>query len=530
MQEGRLLKRRYRLCNQVESEAASETWVAHDEVLEREVFVKLLRSSVAVSSTAQERFEREMGNAAKFSHPNIMATYDTISDFAATGVVREKVKGKQLSHFLRARGALSPAEIVAIAARVTDALLSAKAQGVFHQNLRPECVWLCIDRVVKVTDFGSVWNLDISGEMRPSEYTDPGLPTDAEVDEQAEVFALGKLLSTCMDAARRDAALLGLSDESVRLPESFLIFLSAALAEDRTLRPSLEQSREALMDALAHFETRATLTAEGAGAPKENAPREPGAASIPVLNTAAMSTREWQLSRSRLRRWLIGVGLAALAGGILVSLLTAPERVRSGSNGAASEGTSEIGAGEPVADASSGNREANPSPPGATTASTITFADNDAASAAGGESLISIAYSTTFAPNVNASEIGGEAAAAIDGNRNTAWTTKGILAGSATAGGVGLVIKLRREARLRELVVHTPSRDWKAEVYAARAAFGDLPDWGPVVDTHYVDMDRVSFRMGGIEANSILLWIPEPLAARTDEIHIAEITISLVDN
>lgn len=529
MQEGRLLKRRYRLRNQVESEAASETWVAYDEVLEREVFVKLLRSSVAVSSVAQERFEREMANAAKFSHPNIMATYDTISDFAATGVVREKVKGKQLSHFLRARGALSPAEIIAIAARVTDALLSAKEQGVFHQNLRPECVWLCIDRVVKVTDFGSVWNLDISGEMRPSEYTDPGLPAAAEVDEQAEVFALGKLLSTCMDAARRDAALLELNDESVRLPESFLIFLSAALAEDRTVRPSLEQSKEALMEALEHFETRASLAAEGA--PKEDTPGEPGAAASAVTTTAAMSTSEWQRSRSRLRFWLIGVGVAALVGGILVSVLTAPERVRSGNNGARDGETSEPGT---VADAPSENREATPSPPGATSTSTTTSAasptDSDATPATDGESLINVAYPTTFSPNVNASEIGGEAAAAIDGDRNTAWTTRGILASSTTAGGVGLVIKLRREARLGELIVHTPSRDWKAEVYAARAAFPNLPEWGPVVDTHYVDMERVSFRMGGIEANSILLWIPEPLAARTDEIHIAEIAISIVEN
>lgn len=512
MYPGRLLKERYRLHKIVESDIGSDTWIARDEVLDREVFVKLLKLEVAASAEGQKRFSREMAKMANLSHPNIMATYDTIQDYAATGAVREKVRGKQLTHFLRARGALPPSEIIGTAVQVVDALAAANEHGIFHQNLRPESVWICVDRVVKVTDYGSVWRLGSSGTVLPGVYSDPRLSPEAEADEPAEVYALGKLLSACLDAARRDSALLGLSTEETKMPDSFLVFLTAACSEERTQRPSLEQAKTALLD------VRKQLEAKGKAPIKESEPQ-----ALRAVSPSRLSLEEWQHKRSRVRWWLIGLGIIALAAGVVVSFLGSNNN-RSGA-GTRNPGTSEVTA--TTNTSSTTERTGNDTSIEAGAGERET--DESKEETNGREELISVVYATTFERNAPSEKLGSDPGAAIDGIWDTYWETPGIIAGNLTVGGVGLVLKFNQDIPLWEVTVQSSTPGWSAEIYAAKAAFPGRSDWGNVVDGRSIENETTTFKMGGGKANSILIWINEPAAALTNQIRINEITLVSVE-
>ncbi len=544
MHRGILLKDRYRLEKVVEEESNSNTWVAHDEILSRDVIVKLLRPEVAQTEAARELFQNEMGTMAQLSHPNILATYDTIDDDLAKGAVREKVRGRQLSHFLRARGALKPAEFIATGAHVTDALFAGHEHGIFHQNLRPESVWLCADRIVKVTDFGSVWALDSSGSARRGIYVDPSLKPGEAADESAEVYALGRLLEACLDATRRDAVLLEINE--VTLPDDFLAFLAAATSEDRLRRPSLRAAKTELLSALEHLPSVAGAGAGAAGT---------GWGSADDLGAAAPSRGEgssppaWMERRRRVRWWLIGVGLLALGGGIAASILTSGQSSPETLNGQAptAERVTTVAPAPPVSDTTATGDERpttdlteppdggeNPGtsfgevarPPSSNTvtsdASPVTDVEERTLDS-GAE--VAFAYSTTFIPGVSYESIGTEPSLSFDGDLSTFWATPGITAGNPTVQGVGLVLKLQEDQELWIVDIHSPTPGWTGEIYVADAAYPELPDWGQVVDSHTLEKDVVRYQMGGIKANSILLWIPEPRAARTDLIQISEVVI-----
>ena len=53
-----------------------EVYLAHDEVLDRDIALKVLRIEYAGDEEFAERFRREARNAAGLSHPNIVQVYD----------------------------------------------------------------------------------------------------------------------------------------------------------------------------------------------------------------------------------------------------------------------------------------------------------------------------------------------------------------------------------------------------------------------------------------------------------------------
>ena len=54
----------------------AQVFLARDEVLERDVAVKILREQYAESEEFVERFRREALNVAGLSHPNIVQVFD----------------------------------------------------------------------------------------------------------------------------------------------------------------------------------------------------------------------------------------------------------------------------------------------------------------------------------------------------------------------------------------------------------------------------------------------------------------------
>ena len=67
---------RYRTIKPLGSGGMADVYLAHDEVLDRDVALKVLSRGYAEDEGSVERFRREAKSAASLSHPNIIYTYD----------------------------------------------------------------------------------------------------------------------------------------------------------------------------------------------------------------------------------------------------------------------------------------------------------------------------------------------------------------------------------------------------------------------------------------------------------------------
>ena len=497
---GIFLKGRYRLTERIAGGPQADTWTAHDEILDRAVLVKLLHAGGG--SARAEHFQREALRAARLSHPGIVAVYDTISESDVLGLVLEQVQATPLSRFLRTGGAVSPNEAVSIALQVAEALEAAHNDGVRHLNLSTDTVWLCSDQRVKITDFGTVWR----ARVREA----PGMHRSAAEEERADVFSLGCLLRDCLTAggAGIDA-----------LPEEVADFLSTALADDPSERfGTAAEARSRLAGAqhpaaapVGGPETAADFAADrfphleqpGSRVPPERAPRRRRRAVV-LAAAAALAAGALTLT--------LTVGSNEPPPGPLVPTGPAPTAV-------APPTVTATGAGAPV-------RTTAASEPAASAEAGVP-ADAAAgvpADAAAGVAIVDVRV-TTFRVGSTTAEA-TDALRTLDGETSTSWTTPGLGAGDATVNGVGLVFQLAEPTRLAELTVASDTPGWTAAVYTAAEGFDRLSDWGVLFDQQTNRTGRLLFDLAGQEAGAVLLWIPDPRAAVTEEIRIAEVIIS----
>ncbi|MEU4639324.1 serine/threonine-protein kinase [Micromonospora sp. NPDC023814] len=197
-----LLGERYRLIEQLGAGGMSVVWRGYDEVLGRQVAVKVLASRLASDRAFRHRIRIEAQAAARLCHPNITNVYDygesERAGLTVPYVVMELVDGESLTGRLR-RGSLPWREAVTIGAEVTSALATAHARGVVHRDVTPGNIMLTATGV-KVVDFG-ISALVGEKEKGPDEallgtpaYLAPERLDNGQVSPATDVYAVGLLL------------------------------------------------------------------------------------------------------------------------------------------------------------------------------------------------------------------------------------------------------------------------------------------------------------------------------------------------
>jgi serine/threonine-protein kinase len=112
-------------------------WRARDEVLGRDVAVKVLSPQYAADPGFPARFDREARHAAGLSHPRLVTVFDCGVDGTTPFIVMELVTGRTLRQVLDETGMLAAREAVRIAAAVCEALEVAHAAGLVHRDIKP---------------------------------------------------------------------------------------------------------------------------------------------------------------------------------------------------------------------------------------------------------------------------------------------------------------------------------------------------------------------------------------------------------
>jgi tetratricopeptide (TPR) repeat protein len=191
-----------------------EVYRARDTRLGRHVAIKLIGERLAPDAAARKRFEREARAIAALSHPNIVALYDIGDHDGLTFAVMELLEGEPLDRRL-ARGGVSVAEAIDIAAAVADGIASAHARGVVHRDIKPANIFITRDGVVKILDFclasavgvpnaGAAWTQEtVSGALLGTVgYMSPEQARGERADHRTDVFSLGCVLYELVSGRR----------------------------------------------------------------------------------------------------------------------------------------------------------------------------------------------------------------------------------------------------------------------------------------------------------------------------------------
>ena len=79
----------------------AEVFLAHDQLLDRNVAVKMLRDQFLQDKELLEQFRSEAKSAARLVHPYIINIYDVASEGNNQYIVMEYVDGVTLKEYMR---------------------------------------------------------------------------------------------------------------------------------------------------------------------------------------------------------------------------------------------------------------------------------------------------------------------------------------------------------------------------------------------------------------------------------------------
>lgn len=196
---------RFVLEREIGAGGMSTVFLGRDEVLDRHVAVKILKSGFEESDIGA-RFRREGRTAARLSHPNIVQVYDAGEDDLdgrpISYIVMEYIAGGDLKDLIDAKGPLPEVDLARIGAGVALGLAHAHERGIIHRDVKPQNVLIDEYGCPKLADFGIARALDqatahstrTGSYLGTATYSSPEQLRGEKITPKSDVYSLGATL------------------------------------------------------------------------------------------------------------------------------------------------------------------------------------------------------------------------------------------------------------------------------------------------------------------------------------------------
>ncbi|MEJ7843092.1 MAG: protein kinase [Rubrobacter sp.] len=197
---GELIDRRYNVVEPLGRGGMAEVYLAHDEVLGRDVALKVLSRRFADDAEFVERFKREARSAATISHPNVVPIYDRgAAENGACYISMEYLPGGTLKDRISRDAPMDAGVVAEVAVQIAEALEAAHEGGVIHRDVKPQNVLVTRTGDVKVCDFG-IARAESAGTMTgnvilgTAAYMSPEQAAGQPVDPRSDLYSLGVVM------------------------------------------------------------------------------------------------------------------------------------------------------------------------------------------------------------------------------------------------------------------------------------------------------------------------------------------------
>lgn len=192
---------KYTLTERLGGGGGGSVYAAYDEMLDREVALKLFAPQATATREMAARFQQEARLTARLNHPGIVPIYDVGEDRGVSYIAMRRLPGNTLSSRIN-NGALSESDAITITLALCEALSYAHARNVVHRDLKPANVLFDEENRPMLVDFGIAKALDGQQATLTEQGTVVGTPpymspeqvTGQGVDQRSDIYSLGILL------------------------------------------------------------------------------------------------------------------------------------------------------------------------------------------------------------------------------------------------------------------------------------------------------------------------------------------------
>jgi ligand-binding sensor domain-containing protein len=204
---------RYRLACLLGEGGMGSVFEAHDERLQRDVALKVIRAEMLSDPEARFRLEREAQTLARIRHPGVIDLFDSgeLEDGSAF-LVMELLAGRDLAGVLSRHGPGTPAQVATLLRQAAAALAAAHRAGVVHRDVKPANIFLMPDPrpfQTKLLDFGLAKSTRLESKLTRTgnfvgtpAYMSPEQVEGTQVDARADLYSLAAVAYEALTGQR----------------------------------------------------------------------------------------------------------------------------------------------------------------------------------------------------------------------------------------------------------------------------------------------------------------------------------------
>jgi tetratricopeptide (TPR) repeat protein len=187
---------KYRIIDRIGRGTMGIVYSAQDEVMGRQVGLKVLMADLESDPETRARFYREAKAAARLFHQNIISIFDAGEDQGRSFIAMELLEGAPLKGYLKHAEAAPLERKLDLMIQICEGLTAAHGEGIVHRDLKPSNLFVQSNGLLKILDFGVARFVDSSmtavGTMLGTpDYMSPEQARGGAVDARSDIFSAG---------------------------------------------------------------------------------------------------------------------------------------------------------------------------------------------------------------------------------------------------------------------------------------------------------------------------------------------------